>query len=111
MSAHRLLILAFGLAAAAVAAAPVSAGDPTPTPLALTAYWADPLAGDTPRWSAMPGVADWRAGPWPPLVRERVAPAPAQRVGWPDSVPDPGLYALVGVALLALGLIARRRLR
>ena len=97
-------------AAAAAGAAPLPAPNVDATMLAGATEWIEPVA-ESRRWSAMPELSE---GLLPPQATVRPAPTthPAvERLGWTAAAPDPGLYALVGLGLLSLALLARRRRR
>jgi hypothetical protein len=106
----RLGGLCLWAAATAVGAAPLPVPNADPvTTLASAVEWIDPLT-ESPRWSAMPELSEGlllqaTAGP------ARSLPSTVEKLGWTAAAPDPGLYALVGLGLLSLALVARSRRR
>ena len=101
-------------AAAAVGAAPLPAPQVDATALVNSTDWIDPLA-ESRRWSSMPELSEDLL-PLQATVLRAQAARPAHRtgpavesLGWTATAPDPGLYALVGLGLLSLALLARRR--
>jgi MYXO-CTERM domain-containing protein len=99
-------------AAGAALAAPLPAPHVDATTPGSAAEWIAPVT-ESPRWSAMPEFSDVLL-PLPLSATVRPAPLahPAvEKLGWTAAAPDPGLYALVGLGLLSLALLARRRRR
>jgi hypothetical protein len=97
-------------AATAAGAAPMPASNVDATMLASATEWIQPVA-ESRRWSAMPELSESLLPP-PGTVRPAPTAHPAvERAGWAAAAPDPGLFALVGLGLLSLALLARRRRR
>jgi len=109
-SISRLVGACLLVAAAAADAAPLPAPNADATMLASATEWIAPVA-ESPRWSAMPELSDGLS-PLQATARPAHSARPAvERLGWTAAAPDPGLYALIGLGLLSLALLARRRRR
>lgn len=113
--ARRLLPLALGLASAGLCAAPVPGDTVAPAAHELALRWTlDNLATMAGGWPAVETTPASPASPveWPLPVAaalpDRPAAPMAQRVPLtPGNVPDPGAYALMGLALLGAAGVVR----
>ena len=112
------------IAAAGAWAAPMNDLPAAPESLATVASMDSAAAAvlpldptQAPRWSSMDDLAKWwslspavaaslKSPPLSPAPRELVRP-----LGAGQAAPEPGLYALTGIALLGLALLLRRRSR